>query len=162
MGIHADKKDEEEAKHYPKWLTIFRIALGLVLFWKGISFIKDTGALGSRILNTGIGIFDNNLQSVSLVIAFINLLGGFFIVVGLFTRWASMILIPILIGAVFLVNLEGGISLTNFELVLSVIVLILLIVFAKKGSGVLSADEYFRSYTHAGAESGHTRKLFKK
>lgn len=106
MGIHADKKDEEEARHYPKWLTIFRIALGLVLFWKGISFIKDTEALESTILNTGIGIFDNHLQSVSFVIAFINLLCGFFIAVGLFTRWASMLLIPLLIGAVFLVNRE--------------------------------------------------------
>lgn len=159
MGIHADKKDERESRNYPKWLTIFRIALGLILFWKGISFIKDTGLLGSRILNTGIGIFDNNLQTVAFVIAFINLLGGFFIAVGLFTRWACIVLIPILAGAVFLVNLEGGISITNSELVLSVIVLILLIIFTKKGSGILSADEFFRSYTHAGPESGHTRKL---
>ena len=40
-------------------------------------------------------------------------------------------------------------------------VLLLLILFAIKGSGALSADEYFRSYFKAGAEEGNTKRFFK-
>ena len=68
--------------------------------------------------------------------------------------------IPIIIGAIFFVNSKTGMSFSNTELILSVIVFVLLIVFAIKGSGTLSADEFFRSYTKAGLEPGHTQKLF--
>jgi hypothetical protein len=50
---------------------------------------------------------------------------------------------------------------SSFELILSIIVLFLLILFAIKGSGSLSADEYFRSYYKAGNEEGNTKKFFK-
>jgi NADH:ubiquinone oxidoreductase subunit 3 (subunit A) len=48
---------------------------------------------------------------------------------------------------------------STIELLLSIIVLLLLIVFVIKGSGAISADEYFRSYYKAGYESGHTKNL---
>ena len=82
-----------------------------------------------------------------------------FIGVGLFTKTSSIFQIPILIGAVFFVNSRHGLNQTNSELILSVIVLILLIIFAIKGSGVISADEYFRSYYKAGSEEGNTKKF---
>ena len=143
----------------PKWLTIFRIALGLILFWKGISFIHDSLKLQQMVKHTGISMLDRNAETLSFIITYANLLGGFLIIVGLFTRWASIIQIPILIGAVFLVNARGGMNESNIELVLSGIVLILLIVFVIKGSGAISADEYFRNYYKAGYESGHTKDL---
>jgi len=143
----------------PKWLVIFRIALGLILFWKGISFIYDSSHLKSMMLSTGIGLFDNNSQTFSFIITYLNLLGGLCIAVGLFTRWAALVQIPILIGAVVFVNCKTGMSFSNSELILSVIVLLLLILFLIKGSGVISADEYFRNYYKAGYESGHTKKF---
>lgn len=145
--------------HQPKWLTIFRIALGLILCWKGISFIYDSSHLQAMMQSTGIGLFDNNAQTFAFIISYINLLGGLFIAVGLFTRWSALVQIPILIGAVVFVNIKAGMSFSNYELILSVIVLILLIVFVIKGSGVISADEYFRNYYKAGYESGHTKKF---
>ena len=143
----------------PKWLTIFRIALGLILFWKGISFLRDSSQLKAMMQSTGIGLFDNNAQTFSFIITYINLLGGLLIVVGLFTRWAALVQIPILIGAVIFVNSKAGLSISNYELILSVIVLLLLIIFVIKGSGFISADEYFRNYYKAGYESGHTKKF---
>ena len=92
---------------------------------------------------------DKNAQAVAFIITYINLLGGFLIAVGLFTRWASAIQIPILIGAIFFVNVKEGMDVSNYELFLSIIVMILLIVFVIKGSGVISADEYFRNYYKA-------------
>ena len=150
---------EKNKSDQPKWLTIFRIALGLILFWKGISFIRDSLSLQQMVKYTGISMLDKNAEIVSFIITYANLLGGFLIIVGLFTRWASIIQIPILIGAVFLVNAREGMNASNIELVLSGIVLILLIVFVIKGSGAISADEYFRNYYKAGYESGHTKEL---
>ncbi len=150
---------EKNESRQPKWLTLFRIALGLILFWKGISFLQDSSNLQEMVKATGIGLMDNNAQAVALIITYLNLLGGFLIIVGLFTRWISVIQIPILIGAVFFVNAKQGMANNTIELMLSILVLVLLIVFVIKGSGAISADEYFRNYYKAGYESGHTKDL---
>ena len=36
---------EKTSSTQPRWLTIVRIALGLILFWKGITFIRDSSDL---------------------------------------------------------------------------------------------------------------------
>lgn len=152
---------EKTSSTQPRWLTIFRIALGLILFWKGITFIRDSSDLQLLLQRMSIGVVDKNNGVIAFLITYVNLLGGLFIMVGLFTKTSSIIQIPILIGAVFFVNTKDGLNQSTSELVLSAIVLILLIVFAIKGSGVISADEYFRSYYKAGSEDGNTKKFFK-
>ena len=147
---------EKTSVSQPRWLTIVRIALGLILFWKGINFMRDSSDLHLMLQRMSIGVVDKNSVWIEFLITYINLLGGLFIIVGLFTKTSSIILIPILISVVFLVNTRHGLNQSTFELVLSAIVLILLILFSIKGSGVLSADEYFRSYYR-----GNTKKLFK-
>ena len=144
----------------PKWLILLRISLGFILFWKGISFIHDSSELEKMVHSTGIGLFDTNLQTIALIISYANLLGGFLIAVGLRTRVVAIIQIPIVIGAIIFVNIKAGMSLSNGELILSIIVLLLLILFIIAGSGVISADEYFRSYYKAGSEPGYTKKFF--
>ena len=151
---------EKTNSSQPRWLTILRLALGLILFWKGISFIHDSSALEAMVQKTGINMFNENAQIISFIIAYANLLGGFLIAVGLFTRWASILQIPILLGAIIFVNVKAGMRADNSELLLSILVLILLVVFAIKGSGVISADEYFRSYYKAGAKAGSSKKFF--
>lgn len=150
----------EKTSDQPVWLTGLRILLGFILIWKGIVFIRDISLLELLIQESGIGVFSRNAQVLSFIISYLSLLCGLFIGTGLFTRTSSIVQIPILIVAVFFVNShdmgEGG-----FELVLSIITLVLLIVFAIKGSGALSADEFFRSYYKAGTEDGNTRRFFK-
>ena len=68
--------------------------------------------------------------------------------------------IPILLGAIFFVQDMASVSFANTELLLSIAVFVLLLVFAVKGSGAISADEYFRNYTKAALEPGHTKNLF--
>lgn len=150
----------KRSEKFPKWLTIFRVLLGFILLAKGISFFRDSTLLDSMINNRGLNMFATGNQTIYFIITYLNLLGGVFIISGFITRWASIVQIPILIGAVFFVNVAEGMTFTNKELILSVIALILLIVFAIKGSGALSADEFFRSYTNAGEEKGHLKKLF--
>ncbi len=151
---------EKTSVSQPLWLTIVRIALGLILFWKGINFIRDSSDLHLMLQRMSIGVVDKNSVWIEFLITYINLLGGLFIIVGLFTKTSSIILIPILISVVFFVNTRHGLNQSTFELVLSAIVLILLILFSIKGSGILSADEYFRSYYKAGSEDGNMKKLF--
>src|SRR5258705_8597509 len=157
--MKLERAFEKNESRQPKWLTIFRVALGLILFWKGISFIHDSLSLQAMVKIAGISMFDKNEGVVAFIITYFNLLGGLLIAAGLFTRWASILQIPILIGAVFFVNARAGMNEDNYELILSGIVLILLVVFVIKGSGVISADEYFRHYYKAGYESGHTKQL---
>ena len=152
---------EKTSTSQPRWLTIVRIALGFILFWKGINFIRDSSDLQLMLQRMSIGVIDKNSEWIAFLITYINLLGGLFIVVGLFTKTSCIIQIPILVGAVFFVNTKHGLNQSNAELILSVIVLLLLILFSIKGSGVLSADEYFRSYYKAGSEEGNTKKFFK-
>lgn len=150
----------EKTNDQPRWLTALRIVLGLTLLWRAISFIRDTTILKSMIQETGVSVFSQNSGVLVFLITFFNLLGGLFISVGLFTRTSSIVQIPILIFAAFFVNIKTA-GQSSFELILSILVLLLLILFSIKGSGSLSADEYFRTYYKAGDEEGNTKKFFK-
>jgi uncharacterized membrane protein YphA (DoxX/SURF4 family) len=145
----------------PVWLTLIRVILGFILFWKGIQFIQDTSRLESILQNSGFHLLDKNTRVLTFIIPYVNLLGGLFIASGLFTRWTAVIQIPILIGAIVFSNMQGGMSFNNNELILSIITFILLIVFVVKGSGNISADEFFKSYHKAGTENGYTQNFFR-
>ena len=116
--------------HHAKWLDIIRIVLGLLILSKGISFISDTGAQKDWILQNNTFEF-SGLMAMALIhtVALAHLVGGVLITLGLVTRFAVVVQIPILIGAVFFVNLTKGFSALNSELWLSVIVLMLLVLF---------------------------------
>lgn len=151
---------EKTNENQPAWFTLLRIALGGILFWKGIIFIRDTQYLESLIGKTGIGALTPYTDFLAFMVAYLSLLCGLFIACGLFTRTSSIIMIPILFISVFFVNTKNFGS-STFEWILSFVTLILLIFFAIKGSGALSADEFFRSYYKAGTEDGNTKKFFK-
>jgi uncharacterized membrane protein YphA (DoxX/SURF4 family) len=129
--------------HHPAWLDMVRIALGVFLFAKGISFISDTTQL-SRLV-TGL---DFHLYTVTAVhyVAFAHIFGGFMIALGALTRIAAIIQIPILIVAVFFVNVRMGFSYLNSELWLSMITFVLVITFAIVGSGRFSMDEWMKNH----------------
>jgi putative oxidoreductase len=123
--------------HHPVWVDFVRMALGIFLFVKGVMFIQDTEALQSIMSHS-------QFRWVSLglahYVAFVHLVGGLLIAMGLVTRIAILFQLPILLGAVFFINPQHGFYSENTELWSSVIVLILLIVFLILGSGRLSVD----------------------
>lgn len=128
--------------HQSKWLDYLRILLGLIIFGKGVSFISDTSVLQNMITQNNVFGFSSVLITVAIhVVAFAHLVGGILITLGLVTRFAVVIQIPILLFAVFFVNLTPGFSTPNSELWFSVLVLFLLIMFWVVGSGPLSVDE---------------------
>ena len=88
-------------------------------------------------------------------IVFAHILGGPLIAFGLFTRIICFIQLPILIGAVFLVNYPRGfLSLGQYmELGLCITVLVGLIVFMVFGAGRFSIDAKRRKEMQEAAHS---------
>lgn len=131
--------------HHPNWLDFIRIALGIFIMYKGVLFISNTSALLNIMKNS-------DLQFVNLAlahyVAFAHLVGGFLIALGLKTRFAILFQLPILIGAVFFVNIDQGFLsvANNLEFELSLIVLVLLLVFLFYGSGKVSMDNWWKNH----------------
>lgn len=131
--------------HHAKWLDMIRIALGVLILSKGIAFISDTDAQRDWVLqNNTFGFSGLMAMAVVHIVAFAHLVGGILITIGLVTRFAVVIQIPILLGAVFFVNISRGFSFINSELWLSIIVLMLLILFWIVGSGPYSVDHWMK------------------
>ena len=129
------------ATHHPKWLVVLRVALGLALFIKGISFLNNAVMLDQLLEGS---IASKSIDWLPLTISWAHLLGGFLIVIGLLTRWAVFFQIPILIGAViFILQHKGGFSSAS-ELVFALIILLLLVFFLIEGGGPISLDNYFK------------------
>ena len=123
--------------HHPRYLDILRIALGVFLCFKGIEFARN-----STMLNEVIGrqVPFNSLLLLILghYVIFAHIMGGFLLAAGLLTRFACLIQLPILIGAIIFVNFD----LTNHfsDLLVSLVILGLLIYFLIIGSGPWSLD----------------------
>jgi putative oxidoreductase len=138
--------------HHPKWLDLVRIGLGLIIFSKGVVFISSTGVQQDWIYQDGI-VGLSGLMSIVLIhiIAFAHVIGGLMITMGLLTRMAVVIQMPILLGAIFFVNITRGLTFLNSELWLSVVVFLLLVLCWIVGSGSFSADTWIREnndYSH--------------
>lgn len=123
--------------HHPKWIDIIRIALGVFLCYKGFDFLKNMSLLIAAMANkTPFNTFE--VVMLGHYIAYAHMIGGLLLIVGIGTRIASLMQIPILIGAIIFINASGGIFRPYSELVLSIIILALLIYFLIAGNGPLS------------------------
>ncbi len=110
-------------------IEVLRIYLGISLLLKGINFFINQ---------------DQTLEYLSLtpfsdfisyhLIVFIHIIGGLMLAIGLLTRVAALIQIPLLIGAIIFVHWSQ-----NVELVM--LVLFLLCIFAIYGGGSFSIDQ---------------------
>lgn len=102
--------------------------------------MNDSLTLETILTETNMGA---TKEWLPLLLTWLHLLGGFFIIIGLFTRLSTLLLIPVLLGAVLLINLPRGIFAPGSEFGFSLAVLLLLIIFFIEGGGPLSMDEYF-------------------
>lgn len=132
--------DHWGATHHPKWLVVLRVALGICLFFKGIIFISDTTDLQRLLAGSN---FTQDFPWLAYIIAWVHLFGGFMIIIGLLTRFAVLLQIPILLGAVLLVNMNGN-PLPSSEFGFSLVVLLMLLFFLVEGPGPVSLDNYFK------------------
>ncbi len=118
--------------HHPQWLDLIRIALGAFLCYKGVDFLMNMGTMLDLITNRmSFGSFTSMLMSN--YIAFAQILGGILLILGALTRFACLIQIPILLGAIFFAN--SDLYRPFSAMMLPIIVLLLLIMFLVIGNG---------------------------
>ena len=123
--------------HHPRYLDILRIALGIFLCFKGIEFARNSTLL-NEMIGTQVPFDSLLLLLLGHYVIFAHIMGGFLMALGLLTRFASAIQIPILIGAIIFVNSDLSNHFT--ALLLSILILCLLIYFVIIGSGRWSID----------------------
>lgn len=135
---------------------LLRIYLGIGLFVRGVLFISNSAAFVD-LIGTSSAAW---LTSVALVhyVALAHLVGGVMLALGLFTRAAALVQIPILLGAVFIVHFQGGLMAASQSLEFSALVLFLLALMFLWGSGSLALDRYIierpdeaELYRHSGS-----------
>ena len=126
--------------HHPKWLDYFRMALGIILIWKGISFATNLHAFTLLMQGAGLGIALSISLVAHLIIA-LHIIGGLLIALGTNTRLFCLLNLPILVAAVFLVNMPQHIFRPYSEFWISCIVLIGLVSFLIEGDGKLSIEQ---------------------
>jgi uncharacterized membrane protein YphA (DoxX/SURF4 family) len=121
-----------------------RIALGVILIWKGINFFRDTSIVESLTNQSSAGVFTKNEAIIALAVTILTLLCGFFIMIGFFTRIASFVQLPVFsIGAILYIH-GGYIERNGFELALTIVIPFLLLLSFTKGSSAFSIDECLR------------------
>jgi uncharacterized membrane protein YphA (DoxX/SURF4 family) len=121
----------------PIWMDSLRIFLGIFLFVKGIMFLEHTSDV--------FYIFSQNQDIISsskasLLTSTVHIIGGIMIAIGSLTRLALLCQIPVLMGALLIVNPQRGLHMGNTELWLSIVVLALLVFFMIVGPGRYSVD----------------------
>jgi putative oxidoreductase len=125
--------------HRPGFLDLFRIALGIFITYKGLYFITNMNEL--EMTAQGVNLWFAGAALAHYVV-FAHILGGPLIVFGLFTRIVCLIQLPVLLGAVIMVNYpKGFLSIGNhMELEVSLVVLAGLVAFMIFGAGRFSID----------------------
>lgn len=126
--------------HRELWLDCVRIYLGLGLFARGLLIVLNvrTDFFINLLARPG----DEWLGSAMLLhyVAIAHCVGGLMLMVGLLTRIAALVQIPILIGAVFIVHRPDGLFALGQSLEFSALVLFLLVIVLIAGAGPLSVD----------------------
>lgn len=127
-------------RHRAVAFDLLRIYLGIGLFVRGVLFIADSSAYAELISGSTTPTFES--AALMHYVALAHLGGGALMAIGLLTRLAALIQIPILAGAVFFVHLPEGLTSADQSLEFSALVLFLLVLVFFYGSGPWSVDHY--------------------
>ena len=116
-------------------VLLFRVILGGALFIKGVDFIRNKVVLKQVMAETGLV---EKFSFLEAVIPWIHILGGLFILIGLYTRIVIFIQTPFVVGAIIVLYNTKNISLHSTEMIFALTILILLLIFLKFGDGFYS------------------------
>jgi uncharacterized membrane protein YphA (DoxX/SURF4 family) len=125
--------------HADVCLDFIRIYLGIGLFLKGLYFATHTGELMHMMENAGNLWFEPAIIGHYIIVA--HLVGGLLLTIGLLTRLAAIVQVPILLGAVFFVSMPGVMDFgPRQHLEFSALVLFLMLLIFLYGAGRFSVD----------------------
>jgi putative oxidoreductase len=120
-------------------LLVLRVVTGLVFFLHGWQKLFDNGLAATE---AGFEFMGAPVPAVtSVLVTFIELIGGAALIVGAFTRIAALLLALDMLGAIFIFHIDFGFFVENggIELVLVLAAATIALIFA--GGGRYSADE---------------------
>ena len=125
-------------------LTLLRVVLGVIFAYHGyVKLFAQGQLLSTADFFTQIGIPLANVSAV--VVAFAEFIGGALLLIGLLTRWTSLILIFEMLVAFFKVHLKSGFFISSkaygYEFVL--LILASLFVILINGAGAFSFGKKF-------------------
>lgn len=118
---------------------LVRAYLGIGLFVRGVLFVSQPELVLGYLQDVHGWFWPYALVHF---IAVAHLCGGVMLGIGLATRLAAALQVPILFGAVFLVHSQSGLLNVGQSLEFSGLVLALLLVYLTFGSGKLSVDAF--------------------
>lgn len=139
----TEKIEISAEKQHSVLLDVVRMVLGCIILGKGIYFIQHYEVVLQMLHNSKIEFLSFMLAHY---VAFAHLVGGVLIILGLFTRWAVAVQIPILLGAIVFVNMGTGFFSIHSQLAFSLFVFCGLLYFLYYGSGPWSLDDYMRKH----------------
>ncbi|WP_340025720.1 DoxX family protein [Paenibacillus sp. FSL K6-1096] len=121
---------------------IMRVVLGIIFIFHGVDkFQMGIGNVESWFILLGIPGF------VAYFVAAVELVGGVMLIVGLFTRYVSALIVIVLTGAILTAKLSVGLlgngQMAGYELDLGFILILLYLIVAEQTP--LSVDHYIQS-----------------
>lgn len=139
--IFIDKISHWSITHNPKWLAFVRVGLGLALLTKGLSFLYHPLAFHDLITSS----LNINVWGIDNTIIWMNIIAGFFILIGFLTRLASLVQIPLIVGALLFVHSGDSVFAFQNSILFSILLLLLLVVFFVEGDGPISITNYVKN-----------------
>lgn len=130
-------------------LVVARIYLGAGLLVRGIALLGPGAGVNQLVENVQIGL---PLTAVTAYVTIAHIVGGALMLVGLYTRIAALVQLPVLVGAVFLVHWQEGLLSANQSLEFSALVLYLLLIVCVFGGGRWSLDEHWWGESSSSAD----------
>jgi uncharacterized membrane protein YphA (DoxX/SURF4 family) len=118
-------------------IDVVRVYLGAGLFFRGLALALTDSGLQQL---TGGAAPSLTTSGVALYVMAAHLVGGALLIVGLYTRLAALVQLPVLSGAVLVVHWQNGLLSANQSLEFSALVLFLLGLVFLFGGGRWSLD----------------------
>jgi putative oxidoreductase len=118
---------------------LVRAYLGIGLFVRGVLFVSRPELVLGYLSSSESWFVP---YAIAHYVALAHLGGGLLLAVGLTTRLAAVVQLPVLFGAVFMVHSTDTLLTAGQSLEFSALVLMLLIVYLGVGSGPLSVDAW--------------------
>jgi putative oxidoreductase len=141
---HLKSFENSPLKNADGLFALFRLILGVILMWKCVEFYLNREAFLNVIAQTGLGWLPPVAWAHFVILA--HFFGGLCLLAGIATRFACILQLPILAGAVFWVHLPEILQVFEFislaQYNLAVLTLVLLTFYSIRGAGVYSLDYY--------------------
>ena len=146
---HLATYQNSPIKNADALIAVVRMGVGVILLWKAMQFFFSQNAFLAQFESIGNMWFAPVIWAHLVILT--HFFGGTCLLMGIGTRIASIMQIPILLGAVFMVHFNSLSSMTNLaEAHLAIVTLALLFFYAIRGSGTHSLD-----YKSILKEEGH-------